>query len=81
MNNIMLNAAAQNIYTWTNYSGQDPEVSTFRVSNGASGGIGGGGDGYTYIQANSSYAALAGGYDFTPYPRTFTVTFGLNATF
>ncbi len=81
ISNLSFVASAQNIFTLTKYSGQDPEVSTYRTSNGASGAIAGGGDGYTYIQPSSGYTALAGGYDFTPYPRTLTVTLGLNATF
>lgn len=81
MNNLSFVASAQNIFTITKYSGQDPEVSTYRTSNGASGVIGGGGDGYTYIQPSSGYTALAGGYDFTPYPRTLTISLGLKATF
>ena len=34
---IKLYAAAQNLYTFTNYSGLDPEVSTFSISNTAPG--------------------------------------------
>jgi TonB-linked SusC/RagA family outer membrane protein len=48
--------SAQNIYTWTNYSGPDPEVS---VKN----------------------STLTPGFDYSPYPRAKTLTFGLNATF
>jgi TonB-linked SusC/RagA family outer membrane protein len=48
--------SAQNIYTWTNYSGPDPEVS---VKN----------------------STLTPGFDYSPYPRARTLTFGLNATF
>ncbi|SDJ99429.1 TonB-linked outer membrane protein, SusC/RagA family [Pedobacter sp. ok626] len=44
-------AAAQNLYTWTKYSGFDPEVST----------------------ANST---LTPGFDYSAYPRNFTVTLG-----
>ncbi len=89
INAIRLNVSAQNIYTWTKYSGQDPEVNTFRASNPANSPFGGtnvgtssvGGAGYTFIQPSSGYAALAGGYDYTAYPRAFTLTFGLNVTF
>ncbi|QEC44736.1 SusC/RagA family TonB-linked outer membrane protein [Pseudobacter ginsenosidimutans] len=48
--------AAQNLLTWTNYSGLDPEV-------------------------NTRPSALTPGFDFSPYPRTRTLTFGLNASF
>jgi len=86
---VRLNLAAQNIFTITKYTGIDPEVSTFRTNNPANSPVGGtnvgsttvGGSGYTFIQPSSGYAVLAGGYDSTPYPRAFTLTFGLNVTF
>ncbi len=89
INNIRLNVSAQNIITWTKYSGMDPEVSTYRSSNPANSPFGGsnigstsvGGAGYTFIQPSSGYSALAGGYDYTPYPRSMIITFGLNVTF
>lgn len=56
LSRLRLYASAQNIYTWTSYSGYDPEVS-------------------------SRHSALTPGFDFSTYPRAFTVTFGLNATF
>lgn len=56
MSGLSINAAAQNLYTWTNYSGMDPEVST----------------------RNSIQTP---GFDFSAYPRAFTVVFGLKATF
>jgi hypothetical protein len=67
----------------------DPEVSTFRSSNPANSPFGGsnvgstsqGGAGYTFIQPSSGYPVLAGGYDYTPYPRSFVLNFGLNVTF
>jgi hypothetical protein len=89
INNLRLHLSAQNLITWTKYTGMDPEVSTFRTSNPANSPFGGsnigstsaGGAGYTFIQPSSGYAALAGGYDFTPYPRSITITFGLSLTF
>ena len=67
----------------------DPEVSTYRSSNPANSPFGGsnigstsvGGAGYTFIQPSSGYSALAGGYDYTPYPRSMIITFGLNVNF
>jgi TonB-linked SusC/RagA family outer membrane protein len=50
------NVSAQNLVTWTNYSGLDPEVS---VRN----------------------SALTPGFDWSPYPRARTITFGMNLTF
>lgn len=87
--NVQFNLSAQNILTWTKYSGMDPEVSTFRASNPANSPFGGsnvgssgiGGAGYTFIQPSSGYSALAGGYDYTPYPRALIVNFGVNVTF
>jgi TonB-linked SusC/RagA family outer membrane protein len=89
INNIRLYASAQNLFTWTKYTGIDPEVSTFRASNPANSPFGGsnvgstgvGGAGYTFIQPSSGYTALAGGYDYTPYPRAMTITAGANITF
>jgi TonB-dependent starch-binding outer membrane protein SusC len=87
--NIRLSAAAQNLFTWTKYSGVDPEVSTFRTNNASNTPFGGtalgstsvSGAGYTFIQPSSGYGALAGGYDYTPYPRAITLTFAVNVTF
>ncbi len=85
--NIRLTASAQNILTFTHYSGLDPEVSNFRTSNPANSPFGGNitsaasGTGYSFVQPSSSYTALSPGYDYTPYPRTFTLNFGVNVTF
>jgi hypothetical protein len=50
------NVSAQNLVTWTNYSGLDPEVSV-------------------------RHSALTPGFDWSPYPRARTITFGMNLTF
>lgn len=47
--------SAQNLWTWTNYSGVDPEVST-------------------------RHSALTPGFDYSAYPRAFTITGGINLT-
>ena len=80
--------AAQNLFTFTKYSGQDPEVSTNRVANPATVPPGSGasdnglaGTGYLYIQPSSGARILSQGYDYTAYPRARTVTVGLNVTF
>lgn len=49
--------SAQNLYTWTNYEGFDPEVSAFGNS------------------------ALMPGFDYSVYPRSRTITFGVNLSF
>lgn len=85
--NMKLYVSAQNLITWTKYTGLDPEVSTYRQANpsnapaGSTGQANTGGSGYTFIQPSSSYTALAPGYDFTPYPRAMTLTFGASVTF
>lgn len=87
-NNIRLFGSAQNLFTFTKYSGIDPEVSTYRSPNPANSPIGGTGvnssstgTGYTYIQPSSGYGVLAQGYDYTPYPRAITLTAGATVTF
>jgi TonB-dependent starch-binding outer membrane protein SusC len=84
-----LYASAQNLITWTNYTGIDPEASTYRTPNAAGSPLGGGaagssnfgGTGYSFIQPSSGYAVLAGGFDLTPYPRAKTYTVGVTVTF
>ncbi|RXK87487.1 TonB-dependent receptor [Filimonas effusa] len=56
LNSIRVYAAAQNLFTWSNYSGLDPEVST-------------------------RPGALTPGFDFSAYPRTRTLTLGVNVKF
>lgn len=48
--------SAQNLWTWTKYSGLDPEVSTYN-------------------------SVLTGGFDYSAYPRPYTIAFGLDVTF
>ena len=84
---IKLSLSAQNIYTWTAYSGFDPEVSTYRVPNPASspGGTTGqsvtAGSGYSFVQPSSGAPVLAPGLDYTAYPRAFTINFGAEINF
>jgi len=79
--------SVQNIFTITKYSGQDPEVSTYRGANpsnvpfGITGGNATGGAGYSYVQPSSGTPALAQGYDLTAYPRGRTFTIGALITF
>jgi hypothetical protein len=87
LSSVQLTIAAQNLFTWTKYSGIDPEVSTFRVQNASNapflsgGSTVSAGTGYTFIQPSSSYSALSGGLDYTAYPRALVISFGLRATF
>ena len=56
LSNLSLNVSAQNLATWTNYSGMDPEVS---VRNNV----------------------LTPGFDYSSYPKSPMVAFGLKASF
>ena len=56
MSKLAITAAAQNLITWTNYSGMDPEVST----------------------RNN---VLTPGYDYSSYPKSPSILFGLSASF
>lgn len=56
MQNAEIYVSAQNLITWTKYSGMDPEVS---VRN----------------------STLTPGFDYSAYPRSRTVTFGVRASF
>jgi TonB-linked SusC/RagA family outer membrane protein len=56
MSNLTLNVSAQNLHTWTKYSGMDPEVSTRGV-------------------------VLTPGFDYSAYPRSPMIVFGLKAAF
>lgn len=54
--NTSISISAQNLYTWTNYSGMDPEVSV-------------------------RGSALTPGFDYSAYPRSRSVVFGIKASF
>lgn len=56
MQSARVHVSAQNLATWTNYTGLDPEVSV-------------------------RHSALTPGFDWSPYPRARTITFGMNLTF
>ena len=84
--NILLTASAQNLWTLTKYSGANPEASNFRSVNSSSSPFGGtgssnGGVGYSFVQPSSSYSALTPAYDYTAYPTTITMNFGASITF
>lgn len=56
LSNLNLNVSAQNLATWTNYSGMDPEVST---------------------RGN----VLTPGYDYSSYPKSPAIVFGIKGSF
>ncbi len=66
---IRVYVQAQNLLTFTNYKGMDPEVSTFNTQNTA---IGGG---------SNTTANAAQGTDFLTFPQARTYTFGVNIGF
>ena len=77
---------AQNLFTLTKYSGIDPEVSSYRMGGSAISPIAGSGNtssgvGFIYIQPSAGTPSLAQGYDYTPYPRAITFTYGFKVTF
>ncbi|MFP5039348.1 SusC/RagA family TonB-linked outer membrane protein [Parasediminibacterium sp. JCM 36343] len=57
ISSVRMYLSAQNLFTFTHYTGTDPEVSTLSGNN------------------------LTPGFDFSPYPRTKVVTFGVNVKF
>ncbi len=56
LSDLSLNVSGQNLYTWTKYSGMDPEVST----------------------RNN---VLTPGYDYSSYPKSPAIVFGLTGSF
>jgi TonB-linked SusC/RagA family outer membrane protein len=87
LSSVRFSLSAQNIFTWTKYSGLDPEVSTFRTPNpatspgGTTGQSGSAGSGYSFVQPSSGAPVLAPGLDYTAYPRAMTVNFGAEINF
>ncbi|MEI7504301.1 MAG: TonB-dependent receptor, partial [Paludibacter sp.] len=73
--NLMFVFSAQNIALWTNYTGQDPEVSNYGGINTKRG------TGYTEITNTTSYSSMTGGMDNAAYPRSLILTGGVNITF
>lgn len=57
LQSLRIYATAYNLYTWTNYSGFDPEVSSLRSN------------------------PLTPGVDYSAYPKSFSMIFGINITF
>lgn len=78
---------AQNLFTLTKYSGLDPEVDSYRSYNSANSptepntGNTTSGVGFVYIQPSSGTPVLSKGYDYTPYPRALTITYGFKISF
>lgn len=87
INNFTLFVNIQNLYTLTKYTGIDPEVSSYRTTNSANNanvpnsGNTSGGVGFVYIQPSAGTPVLAQGYDYTPYPRAISYTYGFKIVF
>lgn len=75
ISNLVLVASAQNIALWTNYSGQDPEVSNYGGINVKRG------TGYTELTNTTTYSSMTGGMDYAAYPRSLMLNGGINITF
>jgi TonB-linked SusC/RagA family outer membrane protein len=75
ISNLVLMLSAQNIALWSNYSGQDPEVSNYGGVNTKKG------TGYTEITNTTSYSSMTGGMDNAAYPRSLMLSAGANITF
>jgi len=65
LQNVKVYMSAQNLFTFTNYNGWDPEVSTYYNNSGNGGG-------------NANFLV---GHDFYTPPQARTITFGVNVGF
>ena len=75
---LSLNLSAQNLFVFTKYTGQDPEVNSFYGQGNAANTKG---LGYNAITNSSPYTSLSAGLDNSQYPRAIVVSFGANITF
>lgn len=75
MKDITLNASAQNLFVWTPYKGQDPEVNSYNKYSAPRG------IGYNQLTNSNTYTSMTGGLDRTPYPRARIFNFGISVTF
>ncbi|MDO6758861.1 TonB-dependent receptor [Tamlana sp. 2_MG-2023] len=64
---LRLSVSGQNLFTWTDYSGLDPEVSYFGAQGGTNG--------------NDQARNTTRGFDFGSYPTVRSYSFSLNLTF
>lgn len=76
--NIALNLSAQNLFVWTKYTGQDPEVNSFYGGGNAADYKG---LGYNTITNSSPYTSLSAGLDNAQYPKAIVISLGANITF
>ena len=77
ISNVSFNFSAHNLFVWTKYSGQDPEVNSyFGAGNGNLKGMG-----YNTGSNSAPYTSLSGGLDYAAYPRARSFNLGVNVTF
>jgi len=65
MQTVRVTVSGHNIHCWTNYSGFDPEVSTRRKMD----------------VATNRYNQLTPGVDYSAYPKSRSIVFGMNLSF
>ena len=75
---VALNLSAQNLFVWTKYTGQDPEVNSFYGGGNAADYKG---LGYNTITNSSPYTSLSAGLDNAQYPKAIVISLGANITF
>jgi hypothetical protein len=73
---LSLNISAQNIWIWTKYTGQDPEVNSYSTYAAAPKGIG-----YSALTNSNTYTSMIGGLDQSSYPKVLVLNIGVNITF
>ena len=75
ISDAQINFSAQNIALWTNYKGQDPEVSNYNTYSAPRG------TGYSSFTNTNTFTSVAQGFDNAAYPRSLILNVGLNVTF
>lgn len=72
---VALNASAQNLFVITGYKGQDPEVNAHNAYAAPKG------IGYNKLTNSNTYTSMTGGLDKSPYPRARVFNLGVSVTF
>lgn len=78
ISDLTFNLSAQNLFVFTKYTGQDPEVNSFYGAGDAASTKG---LGYATITNSSPYTSLSAGLDAAQYPRAVVISLGANLTF
>lgn len=72
---LSINFSAQNIWIWTKYTGQDPEVNNYNTYAAPKG------IGYSVLTNSNAYTSMTGGLDQAAYPKALVLNIGANITF